>query len=934
MYCSLSFISSRCVLFCFSAGLLLNVAIGSEATFEAIYAGSMSERNINASRSAGNGEALQAESSQAIFEEDLVAHSGVFGIRLGVGQSEIHYESGKNLPAEEGKITFQFASSQWLKNAADAWTIWQVGSAAAPQLQIKRAKAGGLEINGVDAKDISFSIKTENISPFVEEGKDDKEEKLRFEVRYSRPHIQLFVNDKLAGEAAWNGAPEWSGNIRVGTSSGEANGIAVLEVLRIFSNPAEPVAAVAAAEEKKPAGAPTDWWDKGMPQLGLEALEPDYVPSPWSPVVWQDQQLQVWNRSYDLTGDALVSQIIAAEKPLLRSPVRLNIGKQEITFAPAEIVEQHKGKIVLQKISQNDTFKITAHIHIEYDGMMWIELDFEPAGENPAISFNDLSLEIPFHADASEFIHYIGAPHKYESQNLAWNSSAGPLPEPGASLDLGFKTYLWIGNTERGLQWFAESDENWWPLDRINCLQVLRDNDKSATLRLEILTQPLPLQEEKNFSLKFGLMATPVKPMPKGWRGWTITPQYGSTESETRGSHLIYWPDEWRSMYLDPEPHRATEKGTELTREKVKKDHAAGRLILPYWTRIHIPIADPNSTNPDGMKMAKLWGTEPDHVRGGKLDLRRATMDSAWTDYLVWCFNEWGEKFGHIDGLYLDETQPIPNRRAESNGGYITPMGERRATFEFRGSRNYIKRINYIAEKRLGHPGTTVIHNSSTYAMPYMSAYTVFLPGEHLNSGYFKLSNPDILPPEEERAQGYYYCHVLPMERLMAEGYWQQWGVPIAWLPQLKNHKDIMDSPVAARDLLSRLQQVDTLLWPLFMNREEANKMIRFRKEFGIERDDVQFIPFWRNDTITSADDKTLVGYYERPGARLVIISNLNHTPVTTSLSFKGITPELVRDAETKKLVPLADEKQSVEITIPRNDYRALLIQENSQTTP
>lgn len=418
-------------------------------------------------------------------------------------------------------------------------------------------------------------------------------------------------------------------------------------------------------------------------------------------------------------------------------------------------------------------------------------------------------------------------------------------------------------------------------------------------------------------------MASPVRPMPEGWRDWTFAAQYGNPDAPNRANKLIYWPDEWRAMMLDPDPDRAPEDKAKLTAEKVRKDHAAGRLILPYWTRIHVPLVAKDKVNPDGSRMAELWGTLPDHARGGQFDLRRVSMDTEWTDYLLWCADRWGKRFGHIDGVYIDETQPIPNTRAESGGGYTALDGTRRPTFEYQGSRDYFKRLDYLLKEKNGQSPFVIVHNSSTYALPYMSASTAFLPGEHLNSDYFKLGNPDILPPEEERAAGYYYCHVLPMDRLIAEGYWQQWGVPIIWLPELKNQKDIVDSPIAARDLLSRLQQVDALIWNWMGNKEEVDKMQRFRKEFGIGASDVTFTPYWRNKAVTADQENIAVGVYQKPGARLLIVSNFDVKNAKATVDFRNDIPELVRNAETREIIPLKNGK--LELTIPRNDYVALV---------
>lgn len=894
-------------------------ACAEETVFEVNFAGGFGfDVGLRALKAKGDGSPLP-ETRKPAFEEDLVAHSGVLGIKIGPGFPAVRYHVKDNLPEGQGAIFLQISGSEWL-NDSGAWPLFQVGEEGAEAQWILEKKDGGLALTARDSSGRQLVLTVPVVSP-NDNGDVD------VQILYSTEAFWLLVNGREVGRIKWSGAPAWKGVMQVGDGKGAAGeaGAAVAVALKISPTAAE-IPQDAEDEKELPAGKqyagePTKWWALQMPRLGLESLSPDYVPKPWTPVSWDAPVAGVWNRTYTLGEGGLVSQMTSAGRDLLQAPLSLQVllgGKiQNLSFGAAEVVEQHSGKLKLRRVAQAPGCRVTATISMEYDGMVWVDLDVVADGD-----VERLTVEIPFRKEFSEYIHYIGAPYKYESQNLAWNSNSATLPRPGEILDLGFKTYVWIGNTEAGLQWFAESDESWWPLDRGNAIQIAREKDGSAVLRLNVIESPLS-SDGSHFPLRFGLMATPVKPMPEGWRGWTITAQYGAPDSPQRGNNVIYWPDEWRAMALDPDPHRAIADKVPKVIEKVRQDHAAGRKILPYWTRIHLPISDGDVVNPDGAKMAGLWGADPDHVRGGKLNLRRVSIASGWSDYLVWCFDQWGEKFGHIDGLYLDETQPIPNRRSESNGGYITAAGERRATFEFLGSRDFIKRINYVGEKRHGGEMRTILHNSATYALPYMSHYSVFLPGEHMNSGYFQLSAPEVLPSEDERAKGYYYCHVLPMDRLIAEGYWQQWGVPIAWLPQLKNQKDIMNSPVAARDLLSRLQQVDALIWPLFMNRDEVTIMQKFRRDFGVGKSDVAFVPYWRNESITADQKDVVTGYYQRPGARLIIVSNLNTHPVTAKITFRDLVPDVVRLADTKKLFPAKDGE--FEVTIPRNDYVALV---------
>jgi len=371
-------------------------------------------------------------------------------------------------------------------------------------------------------------------------------------------------------------------------------------------------------------------------------------------------------------------------------------------------------------------------------------------------------------------------------------------------------------------------------------------------------------------------------------------------------------------MSLDPEPYRAIK--VPYSQAKVKRDSGEKRKIIPYWTRLHYASKYKEQIISEAFKVQNEWATIPNRPGGGTHQMYRASCNSEWTDYLVWCVQEWGKLMGHIDGVYIDETQPIPNTKAASGGGYDDLKGVRRPTFEVFGSRNFIKRVTYNIWKSNNEFPSSVAHCSATHTMPSLSMYKMMLIGEQYYSGYFT-NNPEFLPPQgDETERLYYYSYALPMDRLRAECYWKQWGAMMVFLPCLKNQRDIWKIPTVTRDLLSRIMQADMLVWPLFCDSREVYKTWKFRREFGITDSGVSFVPYWENKKITSNTKDVVVGYYKNGDKYLVIVSNLNRTAKTVELNFNGIKVKSVKNAETNENV----NKQK--IAILRNDYIALRV--------
>ncbi|MBQ7176759.1 MAG: hypothetical protein IJS08_05020, partial [Victivallales bacterium] len=113
------------------------------------------------------------------------------------------------------------------------------------------------------------------------------------------------------------------------------------------------------------------------------------------------------------------------------------------------------------------------------------------------------------------------------------------------------------------------------------------------------------------------------------------------------------------------------------------------------------------------------------------------------------------------------------------------------------------------------------------------------------------------------------------------------------------------------------------LWWPLWCNAQEIYKVQKWRKEFDIGNDAVEFVPYWENKEITSTTPDACISYYSKNGEYLVIVSNLARSQSSVKVRLpKGA--KAVQNAETKEAVAIANGE--VTLTIPRNDFCPLRI--------
>lgn len=834
-------------------------------TFHADYL----EEEVDAAHADGQTAATVLHQATATFDINPVTGKNE-GLKTGSGNVSLSYPTADNLPSTAGSIEIRFKPVDWDPTQDTYNIIFQTATSGATppaKLLIYKYKQSGIAAYLSIADTLPTVFLYKNISTW--QNHIYHHVVVTYDVTGD---VVLFVDGTEAGRATI-GTPSdpaiitWPTAFTVGAYSsgfGYADGQASIERVRIYdtSLDANQVQYLADKTEfNQLIGAYSQWFEDGRPQLGLAALDKDTVPPQWTPVTYATASATAtcWNRVYDFSGNGLMSNVTSGSESLLNGPVSLDItvGGQSgtISFGTPTVVEQGDGRIILARTGSFGSTSATLEYTFEYDGLLWCDLALTlPSGS----SLEGLKLKVPFKKDAAQLTHYVGAPAIYTSQNLPKNSYGKAIPyTTGVHHESGLKTMVWIGNNRYGMLWCMESDQYWWPKDRSDCITIERLSDGNVDFCVDMVSGTLPGNAPQTLNYRFGLMATPIKPMPEGWRAWTHTDQATSRTGDLRGINLFYWPSEYRFMMLDQDPTRYV--NIQATQDKITADqnNTERRYILPYWTRTNIydereeaDPADPQYTVikvlPEAPLMTREWGTMPHGT-----STYRLSAATGWSDYLVWNLEEFVNVMGHADGFYMDEVQPIPNDRAESNGGYDALDSTRRPTFEMFGTRNLIKRMTYNTWQRNQERPRALAHCSGTQTANAIGGCDLWLIGEQYNSGYF-WENPELKPPAGDSTEEvYYYSYALPMDRVRAECCPQQWGEIIVWLPQLKDQPDIMTNPTSTRDMLSRVMQADVVIWPLWCNSNEVYKTWEYRREYDIGQTGVQFNPYWEQAEVT-----------------------------------------------------------------------------------
>jgi len=342
------------------------------------------------------------------------------------------------------------------------------------------------------------------------------------------------------------------------------------------------------------------------------------IPVPWKPIRVSGKKLSFLMGEYELKDSVLpagikVRTVFDEERePILREPVRLHgvVNGQPVEWRGKTKIEEKRDELVhVSSTASAGNVTVNAAAEFEYDGMEKITLDVSAAdGQKPNIT--QLTLSIPFakgFADLYRANRNPIAPDKVQVK-------AGSIPAEGWAHD--WRPNVWIGNTRRGLEWFAENVRGWRiGKDFETKVIEVENTPEGATLHVHFirLDPAKPLVLDKPREIIFGMMFTPPRTLnPK-----SIHMTYGaygehkeklpvdaaaganSTEIWYWGDHepggLQGWPEQRpdRSALYAPLIKRLREHGIKVTSYS---GWGISRLasVYPIWgaEMVNTPVID------------------------------------------------------------------------------------------------------------------------------------------------------------------------------------------------------------------------------------------------------------------------------------------------------------------------------------------------------
>ncbi len=680
-----------------------------------------------------------------------------------------------------------------------------------------------------------------------------------------RPFV-LFARDRVVTLVDYRGARGDLGagdgrvDVTVAGAAGRASasadtgpgGVARIELpyAEIGPGPATISATLSAADGRELRTGELAWEVPERPEwLGNTLGISDQVPPPWTPVRAEGDAVTVWGREYVFGGSPLPAQVTSRSRGLLRAPIMLRAGGNLLAAQPVGAADVRATEARRVWRGQVGPLICVATTTVEFDGFMRVDLELTPAGDG---AIDALELVVPMTPDRATLYHHC---------NGEWTdlSDAGTIGEVGWSRPLPFVPYVWLGDERGGLAWWCESNWNWRDAAPERAIEIVRSAE-GVDLVVRFIDAPATL--DAPLRLTFGFMATPVKPLPQGWRDWR--PTFVSATSiegfvEHGGSHYdgcrnigTLWNTHVGSFsYFPADP-------AEMAHRVAILHDADWQTVLSYYA-----MNMTQTGTPDFVVNEREWRRDP-YSEASLRDGAYGTVcqASSWADMLLWIIDRTMDETG-TDGIYVDCSNPRFCRSREH--------GCERGRYPLLAARELQRRMYTLVRQKRGDAGFVYSHVSASVFMTTYSFADAILNGEQFNRKDLLTD----LTPAKFRAE--FIPHNL--------------GVPVILLPTLVKFQPEGREKMPGAEFLAYPFLHDVICVPSWMGRA-SQQLLRTLENalhaFGGA--DARFLPYWSNGDLIapSSPEATVSGYLRQGGDGLLLIAQGPAQPMEVEVVLHG----------------------------------------------
>ena len=609
----------------------------------------------------------------------------------------------------------------------------------------------------------------------------------------------------------------------------------------------------------------------------------------FQPITVDGKRLSVWGRTIDLGAGAFPASITSQGAQMLARPIALVVetdaGKDVCRPRDVRITAASGTKVTFEGSFRGEAIAATVKGQLEFDGTMLYDLSITPRRRGVRVQRVYLSMALkPAHA------------MYYHTTAGGWSGAYDFVPARPATQPFwtskgfaDFVPYVGFSDDDRALQWFADNDHTWVIGSDYPCVELYR-REKEVELQVNLVRKSGVLQAIKG--VRFGLIATPVKPMRRGWRNLSL--HFGRLCNARTA--FFYGAGHGGGLSLHDSAGLLKVLGVKVPPGKSPDEVLAG---VPAGTQGKVQgltsLADGVINCPfqnaqmlfEGYRskaFATLFaGDWRRYPPGGWFHL---TPTRSYQDFFMWHLDTWVKHIS-VRGIYFDEVYFPTDANVFNASGKVMPDGSIRPSVNLMHQRAFMRRVRQVFVDRGVEPFIWV-HTSNFMAPHAISSCQVAMFGE------------DRAPTATTD-----YIDTAGEILFRSIGRSQKFGLAPIWMNQVGRGGGTAKGPLhrMARQVCGWCWMFDTNVELHTVSRGRAQQWLRVH--WGIGADDVKYHPYWRQALVRTADKDVIVSVWTRPGSALLQVFNLARTGRKARLTLAPAALGLKRDAKVYDLESL-----------------------------
>lgn len=673
----------------------------------------------------------------------------------------------------------------------------------------------------------------------------------------------------------------------------------------------------------------------------------DQVLAPFTPVAVAGDTVQVVGRAYALDGLGLPRSVTSLGRELLAAPIVLVADGKEVLRGTGAFVATTPLEAVYEGAATLPAAIVKTRCTIELDGCVKVELGLEPGARSlePDGQLKSLWLDIPLRDAEMPLWHVTSTTLRVNpagstpsGEGLIWDSTRFA----DGNWFGNFKCYLWLGDVERGLCWFADNDRGWeLGLDakgqpNVACQQLFRQ-DGVLTLRVNLVQPPVAIQEPR--TIVFGLMASPGKPMPKDWRlvdyrdqsafnmCYTAPTTFSSKQPWGNDFTIADWCYARRTGRPGPKPEEIEvwkQRNFPADMDPKFRESMINLALGPfygnfspqqkyytmYFDEFHTTAQAHRETHVFQSEWSGAWygklldhPTREDHKMWG---IGVAGVVPSHRDFACWYAAEWVRRG---IGCYFDNAFPTRAYDLLTTNAYRLPNGQVQPSAGIWARRDYLRRI-WTIHRTLAPPDAIpviMIHMTNTLILPYM------VWGDQNLDLEWKFG------PEPQQSK-------FTPDFLRAESCGRQTGSVPFVLDRILDAKSKAEEAVAARTKFGVMAVHECRWW----GREHYGDLVKLMLDFGYGQEDCTVWNYWQPECPVTASDPDCKLLVLKRGVELFLVAcTWNPQPATVRFTVDaaaaGVAPAAAVNAEKPDEVWPKDAASGA-IAVPFDGYGVRLL--------